>query len=192
VDHRLEVAAIDRPRSLALGDEVVQGLLADGGEDHVAHGAVRVSHAGGGQLEQQRGLAGDALEVGDQLALHPLLGPAADATHGGDEQVGEAVGDLAPAHLAEGGEQHEADRVRMPAQLVQLLDADPAAVGEQHARGHAVEQVVGQRQRADAPEPIGFFVHALEAGLAGAGTQHEQRGWVAATLAVVLCAAGNR
>ncbi len=176
VDHGLEVAAVDRPGGLALGHEVMQGLLADGRKDHVAHGPVRLGDAGGGQLEQQRGLAGDALEVGDQFALDALLGFRADAMHRGDQQVGKAVGDFALTHVAEDGEQGQADRVGMPAQLVQLLGRDPAAVGKQHACGHASEQVRGQGKHADVPQFVSFLAHALQAGLAGPGAQREQRG----------------
>jgi len=57
--------------------------------------------------------------------------------HRGDQQIGQAVGNLAPADVAEGGKQGQADRVGMPAQLVQFLGRDPAAVGEQHAGRHA-------------------------------------------------------
>ena len=177
VDHGLEVAAVDRPGGLALGHEVMQGLLADGRENHVAHGTVRLGDAGRGQLEQQRRLAGDALEVGNQFALDALLGFRADAVHRGDQQVGEAVGDLALADVAKGGEQGQADRVGVPAQLVQLLGRDPAAVGEHHARRHAIKQAAGQRQGADAPQFVGLLAHALQAGLAGAGAQRKQRGW---------------
>jgi len=118
VNDRLQMSAIDRPSGLAFGHKVMQGLLADGREDHVAHGTVRLGDAGRGQLEQQRRLASDALEVGNQFPLDALLGFRADAVHGGDEQVGEAVGDLALADVAEGGEQGQADRVGMPAQLM--------------------------------------------------------------------------
>jgi len=156
VNDCLKMPAIDRPGGLALGHEVMQGLLADGRENHVAHGAVRLGDAGRGQLEQQRRLAGNALEVGNQFAFDALLGFRADvrrtswfdAMHRGDEQVGQAVGDLALAHVAEGGEQGQADRVGVPAQLMQLLGRDPAAVGEHHARRHAIEQAAGQRQGA--------------------------------------------
>jgi len=65
VDYGLEVPTVARPCGFPLGHEVVQGPLADRGEDHVAHGAVRAGHAGGGELVQQRGLADDALEAGD-------------------------------------------------------------------------------------------------------------------------------
>ena len=150
MDHRLQVAPVDRPGVLALRHQVAQGLLADGGEHHVAHGAVRLGQAGGGELEQQRGLAGHALEVGDQLALDALLGLGADTVHGGDQQLDQRVGDLAPAHVAEGGKQREPDRVRMAAKFMQFLDPDPAAVGQQHPRWHAVEQVGRQVDGTDA------------------------------------------
>jgi len=63
-------------------------------------------HAGqarGGELEQQRGFARHALQVGHQLALHTLFGLGADTVDGGDEQVGQRVGDLAPTDVIEGG-----------------------------------------------------------------------------------------
>jgi len=93
---------------------------------------------------------------------------------GGDQQVRQAVGDLAPAQVAEGGQQGQADRAGVAAQLVQLLSPDAAAVGEQHARGHAIEQVRGQGQRADAPQLVGLLAHALQPSWAGAGPQHKQ------------------
>ncbi len=141
VDHRLQVPPVDRPGVLALGHEVAQGLLADGGEHHIAHGAVRLGQARGGELEQQRGLAGHALEIGDQLARDTLLRLGADAMHRGDQQLGQRVGDLAPADLAEGGEQRQPDRIRMSPEFMQLLGPDPAAVGQQHSgrhQGHSV------------------------------------------------------
>ena len=192
VDHGLEMAAVARPRGLALGHEVMERLLADGGKDHVAHGAVRLGHAGPGELEQDGGLARDALEAGDQLALDPLLGLGADAVHGGNQQVGEAVRDLAPAHVAEGGEQRQADRGRMAAQLVQFFGRDPAAVGQQHARGHAVEQVRGQAQRADGPQLGRFLIDTLQPGRTGAGAQGEQRRPAIGPAAFRIAGAGDR
>ncbi len=173
VDHRLQVAPVDRPGVLPFRHQVAQGLLVHDREHHVAHGAVWLGKAGGGQLEQQRGLAGHALEVAHQLVLDPPLRLGADAMHGGDQQVGEAVGDLAPTHMAEGGEQHEPEDVRMPAQLVQFLGPDPAPVGQQHARGHAVEQIWRQGEGTEAPELGRFLVHDSEAGRSGAGPQRQ-------------------
>jgi len=85
VDHRLQVPPVCRPGVLALGHQVAQGLLVHGGEHHVAHGAVRLGQAGGGELEQQRGLARHALQVRHQLTLNPLFRLGADTVDSGDE-----------------------------------------------------------------------------------------------------------
>jgi len=66
------------------------------------------------------------------------------------------------------------DRVGMAAQLVQLLGANPAAVGQQHPGRHAVEQAGRKCDGTDAGQLGGLLAHALQAGLAGAGAQGHQ------------------
>ena len=85
---------------------------------------MRTGQACRGELEQQRRLAGDTLEVGDQLAFDPLFGLGADAVDGGDQKIDQGIGNLASAHMAEGREQRQPERRGMAAQLVQFLGRD--------------------------------------------------------------------
>jgi hypothetical protein len=78
-DHRVQMMPVQRARGLALGDEIAQGLLIDDRKDNLAHRIVRSGQACRSEFEQQRRLAGDTLEVGDQLAFDPLLGLGGNA-----------------------------------------------------------------------------------------------------------------
>lgn len=170
------MAPVDRPRGLPLGHQVVQRRFIDHGEDDVAHRVVRPGQARRGQLEQERGLARDALQVGDQLALDPLLGLGGDAVHGGDQEVDERVGDLATAHVAEGGEQGDPCRRGMAPQLMQLLGGDASPIGEEHLTRRALERIGGQGHGPQGHELADLVGHALQAGPPGPGAQRDERG----------------
>ena len=187
-DHRLEVVAVHWPGGFALGDQIAQGLLINDGKDNRADCIVRLGQARRGELEQQRRLAGNALEVSDQLVLDPFLRRGADAMDGSDQQIDQRVGDLASAHMAKGCKQRQSDRRRMAAQLVQFLGRDTAPVCQQNLGRKVGEQVWGQCKRTDTGELVGFLADALQAGLAGASAQCEQ--W--STIILAACRVGMR
>ena len=60
---------------LHLLNQILESSLADGGEDHFLHRAVRMSSGRLGDLVQQLRLAQDLLGILQQLAVHLLLGP---------------------------------------------------------------------------------------------------------------------
>jgi hypothetical protein len=80
-----------------------------------------------GQLEQNVLLAGDALELIEQLPLHLALGMSRDAMDGFDQQIDQAIGERTAAQVCEGGKGGQPQRLGMPAQLVWRLDRDPLA-----------------------------------------------------------------
>ena len=173
-DHRLEVVAVHWSSGFALGDQVAQGLLINDGKDNRADCIARLGHARRGELEQQRRLAGNALEVSDQLALDPFLRRGADAMHGSDQQIDQRVGDLASAHMAEGCNQRQPGRRRMAAQLVQFLGRNAPPIGQQNLGREISKQVCRQCKCTDTGELVGFLADALQAGVAGASAQCEQ------------------
>ena len=177
-DDRLEMASIDGGRGFSLGHQVVQGGFAGDGEDDVAHRAVGSGQARRCQLEQQRRLTRDSLEVGDQLALDPLFGLGSDAMDGGDQKVDERVCDLAGAHVAEGGKQGRPHRCGMAAQLAQLLGGDAPSMGAEYLGRHALDQVGRQADGSQSRELGDFVGHALQARPSRPGAQHEK--WSAA------------
>src|SRR6266567_4317982 len=67
-------------------------FAARGRENRVAHAAVRLFDRGLSDVKQNSDLAGDALEVVQQLLLNPLLGAHVDLVNDLDEQINEAVG----------------------------------------------------------------------------------------------------
>ena len=68
-----------------------------------------------GDLEQQAGLARDALEVREQFTLDLALRAGTDVLHNLDQDVGQRVDRLLPAHPAVGGQDRPALCVGMSA-----------------------------------------------------------------------------
>ena len=187
-DHGLEVMAVHRPCGFALGDQVAQGLFIHDRKDNRADCIVRFGQARRGELKQQNRLAGNPLEVGNQLILDPLLRRGADAVDGGDQQIDQGIGDFASAHMAKSCEQRQSDRRRMAAQLVQFLGRNAPPIGQQNLRWEVSEQVCRQCKRPDTRELVGFLYDALEAGVTGASAQREQ--W--RTIILAACLIGMR
>ena len=91
-DHGAQGGPIGRSRGLPFLDQVAQGLFADDREHDLAHDPVGLIEGGPGELEQEVLLAGDALQVVEQLAVHPAFGPCADVVDGLDQEVDQVVG----------------------------------------------------------------------------------------------------
>ena len=170
-DRGAQGGAVGGPGRFRFAHQVAQGLLADCGVDHVAHGAVRVFDGDAGQPVEQGLLAADALEIVQQLLLDPVLGTGADVVHGLDQQLDERVGDGAPAQVDIGGEPGQAGRLGVAAQLVGRLDSDALAAGLQLGRAPVREQTVGQPEPAHRVEPGQLVAQAGDAGPAGAGAK---------------------
>jgi hypothetical protein len=62
---------------------------------------------GSGELEQEVLLAGHALQVVEQLTLHPAFGTRADMVNGLDQEVDQVIGQLTLAKMHEGCEPGE-------------------------------------------------------------------------------------
>ena len=175
-DHRLEMMAVLWSSGFAFGDQLAEGLLINDGKDSRADRIVRLRQARRSELEQQRRLARDALEVSDQLALDPFLRRGADAMDSSDQQINHRVDDLTSTHLAEGGKQRQPNRGRMAPELMQFLGRNAPPIGQHNFVREISEQVCWQCKRADAGELLGFLCDALQTGVAGASAEGEQRG----------------
>lgn len=103
-DRGAQGGAVRGAGRLGLARQILERLLAHRGIDHVAHGAVRVLDGRASDPVQQSLLAADALEVVQQLLLHPVLSAGADGVHGLDQQLHERVGDGAAAQVGVGRE----------------------------------------------------------------------------------------
>jgi hypothetical protein len=73
-DNGAQRGAVGRPGGFPLLDQIAQSLFANHWKDDVAHHGVRLGQCGIGQFEQQILLAGDALEIIEQLAFDFALG----------------------------------------------------------------------------------------------------------------------
>ena len=138
------------PFCAVLGDEILQRrLAADDGEDHLADRVVRGAQGRLGDLAQQRLLAGDALEVLDELGDDLLLGARVDPMHRRDQQLREASVTSRSRSVQQGAEQRELRRRRMLAQMNRRLDRRAGSPPSDDPRVDTVEQAGGQADRAD-------------------------------------------
>jgi len=98
----VHLVAVGRPTRFRLAHQVVQLLFTAGGrKDHVAYLAVRVLDRSLGDAEQHAGLPRHTFQVVQQLLVDPLLGAHADFVDDLNEQVDEAVSDLASTEPAQ-------------------------------------------------------------------------------------------
>ena len=148
-DHGAQGGPIGRPRGLPFLDQVAQGLFADDREHDLAHDPVGVIEGGPGELEEEVLLAADALQVVEQLAVHPAFGPRADLVDGLGQEVDQVVRQLAAAEMHEGREPGEARRFGVSAQLMGSLDRDAPSIPFQFLGKHLVEQIGRQPDPAD-------------------------------------------
>ena len=86
-------------------DQVAQGLFADDREHDLAHDPVGVIEGGPGEVEEEVLLAADALQVVEQLAVHPAFGPGADLVDGLGQEVDQVVGDWRPRRCTKAASQ---------------------------------------------------------------------------------------
>jgi hypothetical protein len=86
--------------------------------------------------------------------------------HGGDEQVDQGVGDLPLPAPQVGGQQRHHDLGRVGAQVAGCLGRDPGPPACQHLRGHVVEYVARQADRADRAELERLLPDGLHADVA--------------------------
>jgi hypothetical protein len=127
-DHRAERDSVGRARGLRFLDQIPQGLLADDRKDNIAHDAIRFLQGRAGNLEQQVLLAGDALQIVEQLAINPMLGTGSNVVDGLDEKVDQVIGQRPAAQMDEGRKPCEPGRLRMPAQLIRGLGRDTSPI----------------------------------------------------------------
>jgi hypothetical protein len=146
-------------------------VLADDGEDHLAHHPIRPADRGLGDLEQDAGLAPDFPRLLDQLLHHPALGLDGDAVRDLDQQLDQAVDHLALARRAVEGQQRQADAPGVPAQLPGALDRRTSAEPLDLIRMQAAQQVRRQRQGAQHLELADLSQQALQANPAGVGDE---------------------
>ncbi|WP_226358896.1 hypothetical protein [Pseudonocardia sp. ICBG601] len=92
-----------------------------------------------GDPEQQVLLAGDPLELLDQLLGHPDLGAGVDPVHGGDQQLDQRVGDLPFPAVQQRRQQGQRHLRRVSAQVAGRLDRRPRPPGGDHLRGDVGE-----------------------------------------------------
>jgi hypothetical protein len=127
-----------------------------------------------GELVERRGLAAHPPDLAEQFLAHPLVGSGGEFGDRADEQVHQIVGDLAAAEHAQRAQQGGTHRIGMPAQFVGRFGCGALPVGVDQLRGHAGEEVVGQRHLADTPKPSDLGQHALQTGAAGIGFEVAQ------------------
>ena len=148
-DHGAQGGPIGRSRGLPFLDQVAQGLFADDRKHDLAHDPIGLVEGGPGELEQEVLLAGHALQVVEQFAVHPAFGTRADMVNGLDQEVDQVFGQLAAAEMHEGREPGEPRRFRVSAQLIGGLDRDAPSIPFQFVGKHLVEQIGGQSDPAD-------------------------------------------
>ena len=112
-----------------LANQLSQRRRRDDRIQRVADGVVGMIEGGLGQPEQQVLLTANAVQVGDQLGLRALHRPAVDLVNQRDEQVDQAVDDLALPDPGQRGEQGEPHRGLVPAKVRGVLDGGPGAPG---------------------------------------------------------------
>ena len=136
----MELLTIGRASGLELANEVTQCSFVGDGVDDILDRAFGIFQRCFGHLKEQVVLAGDALEVGDQLALHPGFSAMGDPMHHVHQQIGERIDQLACAQIAKGGEQCQAQRLRMPPQFEDLFHGHTLPVAFHDARREAVKK----------------------------------------------------
>ena len=127
-----------------------------------------------GELEEEVLLAADALQVVQQLAVHPAFGPRADLVDGLGQEVNQVVGRLAATEMHEGREPREVSRFGVSAQLVGGLDRDAPSVPLLFLGKHLVEQVGGLLDPADQLQPRQLGLDAGKARPTRVATQLEK------------------
>ena len=138
-DHGAQRGPIGWPRGLPFLDQVAQGLFGDDGKHNLANDPIGSVECGPGELEQEVLLAGHAFQVVEQLAVHPAFGTRADMVNGLDQEVDQAIRQLALAKMHEGREPGEPDRFRMSAQLIGGLDRNAPSIPFQFVGKHLAE-----------------------------------------------------
>ena len=124
---------------------------------------------GPGELEQEVLLAGHALQVVEQFAVHPAFGTCADMVDSLDQEVDQVIGQLALAEMHKGREPGEPRRFRVSAKLIGGLDRDAPSIPFQFVGKHMVEQIGGQFDPAD----------QLQLGQLGLDTGEARPAWIA-------------
>ena len=104
-DHGPERGLVARSRGLRLLDQVTQGLFADDRKDDLAHDPVRLLESRAGKVEQEVLLAGDALQVVEQFAIHPAFGARPDAMNGLDQKVDQVIRQRRPRRCTKAASQ---------------------------------------------------------------------------------------
>ena len=175
-DHRLDLLAVGRAARLCLLHQGEQGVLADYRVDHLAHAVIRVGQRRLRHPEEDPGLAGHPAEVVEEFGLHPLLRLRANSVDGRDQQVDELIHDLLLAEPAERGQEGEAERLRVAAQLERLLHSGPVAKALEHGGRGIAEEVFGEGDGADHLELGDVFLNAPQPCPSGIRCDVVQRG----------------
>jgi hypothetical protein len=163
-DHRAQSGPIGRPRGLPFLDQVAQGLFADDRKHDFPHDPVGAVDGGARDLEQKVLLARHAFQVVEQLAVHPAFGTRADMVDGLDQEIDQAIRQLALAKMHKGREPGEPSRFGVSAQLIGSLDLDAPPIPFQFVGKHLVEQIRGQPDAADQIQLGQLGLNAGEAG----------------------------
>ena len=177
---------------LGLLDQVAQRGLAHHRVERPADRLVGVLDGRLGHAEQDALLAPDPAQVGQQLALHPVLGSGADLVHDADEQLHQAVGDLTGAGPAQGGQQGQAHLPRPLPQVGGVLLGGPGPPGAYHGVGCVSEQVSGQAQGPYALQLVDLGEQAVQADPARIGPEFPQHATAASTYLAFLAAVGHK
>ena len=151
---------------LSLAHQVAQRLLANHRPDRPADRVVGMLDRRLGEREQDPALAANVLQIGDQLLLDAVLGARIHLVHHANQQIDQAVGDLARARQTKARQQRQAHLSRMGAQPRRMLGGraraprpDPLLlrlgkqVGRQADRPHPLELGDLGKQRLKARRP---------------------------------------
>ena len=127
--------------------------------------------SGRGDAEQDVLLARHLLrDVGDELLPGSGLGAGVDPVHCGDQQLGQAVGDLPLPAVQVGGQQRPADLARMViAQMARRLHRGPRPPPGHDLRRDAGEQPGWEPDGADPVELAPLALARVQADVAGIG-----------------------
>jgi hypothetical protein len=159
-----------------LARQRLQRPLAGGGEDDVAHDALRRPDRGLGDTEQDAGLAAHLHRLVHQLLQHAALRLDGDAVRDADQQLDETVDHLRLARDAPEGQQRQADALRVPAQFPGGLDDGAAPEAPDQVGVQAAEQVPRQAEGAQTLQLVDLGKQALQPDPAWVGGQGCKRG----------------
>jgi len=147
----MDVGPVGGARGLVLPHQILEGLLAHDGEEHLPDHPVGVVDRRLSQTVEHPRLAGHLLEVLEEIGDDLLLGAGSDLVDDVDEQLHQVVGDLLRPQLAEGGDHRVAGGLGVRAQLHGPLGRRPLPVAVQHSTCDASEEIA---READAAERL--------------------------------------